>query len=197
MDVDSEPDSDVPPLAWMAYFATGEARDLVDQYPPVDDACCMGVIHHGPKGCTCWQPVYDVDQAEPDPDTFRLLELGCTASPRAGMCADCAYRPGSPEKRGDPGYSADAEQLEHLAAAGIPFWCHDGMRRPVRWRHPSGREIDASAQNYLPPQVVVGRQRVPVRTNGQPGLLCAGWDARRRALADRGHAQDRTSADTP
>lgn len=46
------------------------------------------------------------------------------------MCDDCAYRPGSPEKSGDPMYRGDATDLEMIAETGT-FFCHQGLRRIV------------------------------------------------------------------
>lgn len=142
--------------------------------PEVDDGlCCTGAAMYGAGGCTCWRSVYDVDQADPMP-AARVVRPG-------GMCGDCAYRPGSPEKAGDPGYRGDADQLEVWAEAATPFHCHDGLRRRVGRRHPAGVELHSPADEYDPP-ILDG---VPYRADGQPGYLCAGWDARRRAIAAR------------
>jgi hypothetical protein len=146
--------------------------------------CCDGAIDKGPGGCTCWIPIYDRPQAEPPLDTVVAVALGqLQPDVRDRMCADCAYRPGSPEKTGSDDVNGDAQQLEHLAATGNRFWCHDGMRTPKAWRHPAGIEIPAAPGDgdYQPPI----HDGVPYRADGQPGLLCAGWDARRRALQAR------------
>lgn len=137
--------------------------------------CCAGAVQRGPGGCTCWTPLFDLDQSTPDPTA--------PVQPRHAMCSDCAYRPGSPERTGDEDVAGDAAQLEQLAADGTPFWCHDGMREPVRWCHPSGLTIPAHSSHgdYQPPQI----DGVPYRADGRPGLLCAGWHARRRALTAR------------
>lgn len=134
-----------------------------------EGACCAGAGYYGPGRCTCWRPAYDLEQAEPRPGPHDVRE---------GMCGDCAYRPGSPEKASDPDHAGDPESLEHFAAIGAPFWCHDGMRRVVARRHSAGAEIPGHAAAYDPPI----RDGVPYRADGRPGLLCAGWDARRRAL---------------
>jgi len=136
-----------------------------------EGACCYGAGMRGPGGCTCWRPVYDLDQAEPVP-AIPIVRPG-------GMCGDCAYRPGSPEKDGDPKYRGDADHLEHLAATGTPFSCHDGLRRLLRRVHPSGVEVPADPGAYDPP-ILDGQ---PFRADGQPALLCAGWAARGRAIA--------------
>ncbi|MFL6141600.1 MAG: hypothetical protein ACJ72N_06995 [Labedaea sp.] len=142
--------------------------------------CCWDATERGPAACICWQPVYDREQTTPTAETVAALALG-EARPdvRDRMCGDCAYRPGSPEKSGSEDVDGDAQQLERLAATGTRFFCHDGMRKPVAWRHPAGMRITAvSDGDYQPPII----DNVPYRADGQPGLLCAGWDARRRAL---------------
>lgn len=145
-----------------------------------DSTCCMGAIHDGPSACTCWVPVFNAEQQPPDEETAHLLAAGIKPSVRpGGMCGNCAYRPDSPEKTGDPNYHGDADQLEAWAANGDRFWCHDGLLTVTEWVHePSGTRIPATTQTYTPPQ----RDGVPYRTDGNAGYLCAGWDARRRAL---------------
>ncbi|HEY0641266.1 MAG TPA: hypothetical protein VGD67_26860 [Pseudonocardiaceae bacterium] len=150
-----------------------------------DGYCCLGAVMRGPDGCTCWTDVHDRDQAEPDPTAVQLLAAGVTPSVRPQMCGDCAYRPGSPERTGDDRFRGDAELLEDLAADGTRFWCHDGMRRRLGRTftvagHPA-MSVPSGPGDYAPPIV----DAVPYRADGQPGLLCAGWDARRRALTAR------------
>lgn len=139
------------------------------EWPDLGLTCCYGVALDGPTGCTCWAPVYSAEQA--------AVVTGQPPTTRRRMCEDCAYRPGSPEKRGDPGYRGDAVELEMAAETG-KFYCHQGLRRVVKWVHPSGAEVVAPPGGYDPP-VVDG---VPYRADGTPEELCAGWDARRRAL---------------
>ena len=99
------------------------------------------------------------------------------------MCHDCAYRPNSPEKTGDEAYAGDPQELERLAREDR-FWCHDGMRQPRSWLHPpSGVTIAAVLAGDYQPPIIEG---IPWRADGQPGLLCAGWAARRRALTAGG-----------
>lgn len=141
--------------------------------PDTGGGCCWAADVFGPGYCTCWRTQYDAEQAELQPGV-RFVRPG-------GMCGDCAYRPGSPEKEGDPGYRGDAGHLEQWAADATPFHCHDGLRRVVEHRHPSGATVPGAPGDYDPP-IVDG---VPYRANGEPGYLCAGWDARRRALAAR------------
>jgi hypothetical protein len=127
--------------------------------------CCWGAVLNDEWGCDCWVAEFDVEQAPPRPPAT-VADLRAVDT----MCGDCAFRHGSPER-------ADAyseETLFALAAEGKPFWCHAGMRRPVRWRHPDGRVIDGSPDDWQPP--LLGG--VPYRADGSPGLLCAGWVAR-------------------
>jgi hypothetical protein len=164
-----------------AYLATGAALQLLAA--PLD--CCAGRLTDGPAGCTCWTPVYDLNQTAPDPTTVAALALGeTTPDVRDGMCGDCAYRPGSPEKRGQTTHTGDATELDRWAADGQPFYCHDGMRAPIAWQHPAGMRIpaDPDRDGDYQPLIVLG---VPYRADGQPGLLCAGWSARSRALSTR------------
>jgi hypothetical protein len=140
-----------------------------EDFPDLGIVCCYGVAIYGPHACTCWEAVYSANQTPPTigmPSTRRL------------MCEDCAYRPGSPEKRDDPMYRGDATELEMAAETGR-FFCHQGLRRVEKWVHPSGTEHVAPPGGYDPPVV----DSVPYRADGTPEELCAGWDARRRALA--------------
>lgn len=146
--------------------------------PDTGGTCCYGAAVYGPHRCTCWVEVYDLEQTPPDEQTVTFLSAGIRPNTRRSMCPDCAYRPKSPERTGDEGYEGDAEDLEMFARSSR-FYCHSGMRRPVRLRHPSGVEIDGHPAAYRPP-IVDG---VPYRADGTPGELCAGWDARRRAIA--------------
>lgn len=129
--------------------------------------CCIAAAMDGPGYCTCWKPVFDVEQQPPRTDL--------TPGVQPKMCADCAYRPNSPERSGDPDAVADAEGLRVLVDSGSPFWCHQGMRRPTHWVHPSGATAPASALNYQPP--IVGT--TPYKADGTPGDLCGGWAALR------------------
>lgn len=151
-----------------------------------DGACCYGEIMNGPSGCTCWKPEYDLDQQAPDGQAARWLAAGVQPVTRRLMCGDCAYRPASPEKSGAEGYAGDAEFLEGIAARGERFWCHQGIRRPARWVHPSGAVHAGGLAAYSPPVV----DAVPYRADGSPAELCAGWDARRRALDAEREAAD-------
>lgn len=153
----------------MCGMTIGTPRDLPDAG---EGGCCAGAGIYGKDYCTCWEPVYDLEQqpARPGP-----------AEPRLTMCGDCAYRPTSPERTGDTTYMGSADFLAELVDTGDRFWCHQGMRRPVRWRHPSGAEIPGHPGDYSPP-IVDG---VPYQADGAPGLLCAGWHLQRAKAAQR------------
>lgn len=142
------------PATWAAdsYAEPGGA-------PPELYSCCWGAVVHGLVGCTCWEPEYDQAQTPPAGGDH----VGLRASP----CGDCAYDPaGSPERDEDGGFA-----LGELVAAGEPFYCHAGMRRVVRWRHPAGETVDAPAGCYEP----AAYDGVPCRADGRPAGVCAGW----------------------
>jgi hypothetical protein len=138
----------------------------VEQNPGVDytPGCCWGESLRGPDGCTCWTPVYNVDQAPPQPDGDLQI--------RDSRCDDCAFRQDSPERANE----VMEQALYALADTGQPFWCHDGMRRPHHWVHPDGRTVPGDPHDWRPPVA----DQIAYRANGQPGLLCAGWAARAR-----------------
>lgn len=142
------------------------ARTWAAEHPDDDAArgCCWGDTNDGPAKCLCWVPIFEVEQAEPVPPVCAE-----DVAARESMCGDCAFRPGSPE-RSD---AWTAEALYEAAAAGTPFWCHQGMRRPARHEHPDGRTVEGSPDDWQPP-IVAG---IPYRADGRPGLLCAGWAA--------------------
>lgn len=128
--------------------------------------CCLGALEDGPGGCTCWEAVYDLDQAPVD----RLSMPGT----RAEMCADCAYRPGSPESQGDDRY------VGKPTAPGVVFWCHTGMRKPLRYRHPAGITVEVTGDFYKPPIRDVDGVAIPYKADGTAGERCAGWAAHQR-----------------
>ncbi len=133
--------------------------------------CCEGTGYWDGElaRCTCWTPVYDEDQVSP----CLPVDLAAVQA-RDGLCADCAFRPGSPERTDE--YAR--EELYALADRGRPFWCHDGMRRPDRWVHPLGMTVSGDSDNWTPPTL----NGVPFRADGRPAMLCAGW-AKRAAAA--------------
>jgi hypothetical protein len=163
-----------------AYLHTGSL-----QLAMAPTRCCPGRIADGPAGCTCWLPVFDLDLAAPDARAILAIVSGDQEPiERPLMCGDCAYRPGSPERTGDDGQAHDAAQLEELAATGQRFYCHDGFPAPVAWQHPAAPPPPPAPDRHgdYHPRNVLG---VPLRADGTPGLLCAGWAARNRALARR------------
>lgn len=142
--------------------------------------CCYGATL-GPDRCTCWEPVYDVDQ--------QPIRAGMPMPPvPVRMCGDCAYRPGSPERRGDESYTGNADFLDELVATATPFYCHAGIRRATAWRHPADVEIPGHPGAYDPPI----KDAVPYKADGTPANLCAGW-LLRRVKAE--YAQRKTTTD--
>lgn len=162
---------------------------IPDNLPAVGDPdapCCMGVAERGPESCTCWSPVFDLEQTDPD----GLAIAGAMARP----CSDCAYRKNSPERRGEEHMRGDEEFLERIVVDGEPFWCHDGMRQVVAWKHEgTGIRLDLTSTGDYRPPVLEG---IPYRADGRPGDLCAGWLARRLKHMQQGiHA--RAAGGTP
>lgn len=162
---------DVPAEIYAARDAAGDHRlggaVLWARAHPEDvdvRGCCMGEAVKGAEFCTCWAAVFDVEQ-QPARPPRRPGDIGVAPA----MCGDCAYRPGSPERQLAGGH----DELLDLARGGRPFYCHSGMRRPVRWEHPDGRVVAGSPDDWQP--LMVGG--VPYRADGSPGLLCAGWAA--------------------
>lgn len=145
---------------------------LAGMPPDLPDAgegmCCTGAAVMGKDRCTCWTAVYDLEQQPVTP--------GLPLPPiPVRMCATCAYRPGSPERKGEEGYAGDEDLLDELVATGSPFYCHAGIRKPVAWRHPSGAEIPGHPGGYEPPIA----DSVPYKADGTPADICAGWLLRR------------------
>jgi hypothetical protein len=160
-----------------------------DNFPDLqlNEPCCENVANGDHILCTCWEPIYNLDQQPVDEQARKLLAAGIEPVTRKAMCGDCAYRPGSPEKSGDESYRGDAEFLERIAAHGERFWCHTGMRVPVKWVHPSGAELPGHRGAYRPPI----HDAIPYQADGSPAELCAGWDARNRALTATPEAENR------
>lgn len=143
----------------------GSTGPTVFPPPETDVPCCYGSALEGPSRCTCWRPVYDVDQ---------LPLRGGTVDARTVPCRDCAYRPDSPENR-------DGESLPYGQHRTV-FWCHQGMRRVVGWVHPDGRYAPAEPGCYDPPSAE--GVHVPLKADGTPADLCAGWLAQRSLDVD-------------
>lgn len=140
-----------------------------EEVPASGLLCCWGATIYGPDRCTCWEPVYDVEQTVPAEPATRG---GCIAADT--LCGDCAFRPGSPERADE----WSREHLYRLADTGEPFWCHRGMRRPLRYQHPDGRVASGSPDDWQP----LTLNGVPYQADGTPGLLCAGWSKRNRRV---------------
>ncbi len=135
-----------------------------------DGGCCMGAAMYGPDRCTCWVEVFDLEQQPP--------QTGLDAGLKPTPCADCAYRPDSPERAGAEHVVGDTAMLDALVDRGEPFWCHQGIRRVVKLLHePTGTEHvvpDELAVSYRPP-IIAAR---PYKADGSPADLCSGWAAR-------------------
>jgi hypothetical protein len=133
-------------------------------------SCCMGAAMQGVDYCTCWEPVFDLEQDQ-------ALQEG-PMEQLTKCCHDCAFRQGSPERDRD---GALPYSIEVTVDEGRGFMCHQGMRRTIAWRHPDGREVPAGDGDYQPPQVKgppgAGRAW---RADGRPGQLCGGYGAHRR-----------------
>lgn len=131
--------------------------------PDLGEVCCMGVAVYGPSRCTCWLPIFDVDQVPP--------RVGLASERRATMCGDCAFRGDSPERQGDPRFqhSGDGE-LEELVSSTADFACHQGMRRRLALVHPSGARVECGPGAYAP-TIVNG---VAFKADGSPADRCAG-----------------------
>lgn len=141
--------------------------------PDTGMVCCDGAVYGGPERCTCWVNVYDTDQEPPTRDPI-------APGTRPSMCADCAYRPGSPERTGVEHVTGTAQALDDLVTTGHPFFCHQGLRRIVGLRHPpSGMTIGYrhTASDYS--GAPIGPDHVPYQADGRPADYCAGWAARR------------------
>lgn len=128
--------------------------------------CCAGAAMFGARRCTCWEPVYDLEQ-----QPLENIPENYSPDTRSKCCHDCAYRHGSPERE-----DGEEEWLHEITGDGSEFWCHQGVRRVIAFRHPDGRELPAGDGDYRPP---VGPTDRPIvwRADGTPGERCAGWAA--------------------
>lgn len=158
------------------HLPKGGVYGAIELPDPVNGACCTGSAVMGPQYCTCWEQVYDLEQQDIIP--------GGPAPARKTLCGDCAYRPGSPERAGDQRYNGDGEFLARIAQTGETFWCHQGLRRAVKLRHPSGAEMVIETDHYDPPKA----GGVPFKADGTPGDICAGWSAHRARYLKRAAA---------
>jgi len=136
--------------------------------------CCEGYAAYDHSRCTCWEPVYDQEQQPYVEDSKPVA--------RKSPCHDCAYRKGSPERSGEKGYRGDEDELNHIAATGQEFWCHQGMRRPIAYRHPSGMQVPSHPAAYAPEIIVIEGKPTPLKADGTPACICGGWSGKRKAL---------------
>jgi hypothetical protein len=161
-------------------FVCGAEHAYQGELPDAGEGmCCMGAAVYGPHRCSCWMNVYDLEQ--------QPLAVDDRFGVRSEPCGDCAYRAGSPEKRGEEFVVGDQDTLDELVATETPFWCHQGIRRVVALLHePTGVRHsvpDDFAVAYSPPI----RGNRPYKADGTPADLCAGWAARvaaRRSTED-------------
>lgn len=139
--------------------------------------CCIGAVEEGPVGCSCWEPIYDLKQQD-------VIE-GDMPGQRTEMCVDCAYRPDSPERSGDDRHScSDDGELDGIARGNAPFWCHQGLRKPIAFKHLSlGVVVPTDTDAYDPPFRIIDGFKVPIKADGTAGNRCAGWLARKNQLA--------------
>jgi hypothetical protein len=129
--------------------------------PDSQAPCCWSSANTDGEECTCWTAVLD-----PEPTT--AVQEGPHLI-RRRMCADCAYRPGSPEREeldGDAPYYSRAAR----------FYCHTGMPRAVGYQHPSLGEavVPAPDDGDYRPYIRDGQAW---QADGAPAELCAGWAA--------------------
>ncbi|HET8684993.1 MAG TPA: hypothetical protein VFM54_24435 [Micromonosporaceae bacterium] len=160
-------------IVHISHAGSAGARLWAEQHPDDDrPPCCYSSVD-GHDRCTCWVPVWNGTQRPPRPP--RQPEDVCA---QRRMCGDCAFRKDSPERA--EGWREEA--LFDLARGGTPFWCHQGMRQPVRWEHPDGRTVPGDPADWQPPMA----SGIPYQLDGSPGLLCAGWVAHAARAAEEG-----------
>lgn len=148
--------------------------------------CCDGYAYRGQHACSCWEPIYDREQAEPN--------LAGEPALRPTMCGDCAFRPGSPERASAEFAEQNADDLQGMVYnPAAVFWCHEGMRAVLGWRHPNGLEVrlpERETQQAYDPLMKLrpgpgggsdGARIIAHRADGQPAYYCAGLAAARRA----------------
>lgn len=154
------------------------------RWTALEAMCCERAAHGSAERCSCWVPVYDRRQAPPRPGPLDV---------QPDRCADCACRPDSLEAQTyrdgvDRGLASSLDGVMDLARRGVPFFCHEGMRRIRGWRHPiSGRWLPLKREDDYAAPMVGG---VAYRADGRPALVCAGWMSFRRAHLEAEHATD-------
>lgn len=156
----------------MTYLCGGNALPDLNWPDAGQGMCCARAWDTDGHGCTCWEPIYDTPtRATPDPTT--------PPATRPTMCPDCAYRPNSPERRGEEHVSGDTYELDQAVTTGRVFSCHQGIPRVTAYRHPTGAVFtppaDITAAAYEPRI----RDGIPYKADGTPADVCAGWAARR------------------
>jgi hypothetical protein len=144
-----------------------------------DDPCCDGRAVDGPRGCGCWTEIFDLQQASDLHEGLPLPAVPLRPCEPGPGDDGCAYLGTSPEKTGSSGHSADADELDRLAATGSPFFCHNGIRRVTHMRHPSGLTWELPHRSDYRPPI---RGNVPYRADGTPASICSGWLLRRMVL---------------
>jgi len=148
-------------------------RDLPDPCPD-GVPCCDGYAYIGPHACLCWEPVYEDGQQEPRREAEHLT--------RPSMCVDCAFRPGSPERRdSEQAACSSGDLLRIVHNREEVFACHDGLRKGVGWRHPNGMFVHVDPRDGVVPYSPPIEGRRAYRLDGSPALHCAGLAAARRA----------------
>lgn len=95
------------------------------------------------------------------------------------MCHDCAYRKGSPEQTGQEGYSGTQEELDSIVTEGQKFYCHQGVRKILYYRHPTGMTVEAHPADYDWRMIEKEGRRFPIKADGSAADICGGWCKRR------------------
>lgn len=144
-----------------------------DPANPCWEACALDG-----QDCAMWEAVY-----WPEPERDALQVGPENVAPRA--CGDCAYRPGSPERRendGDLPLGFDPEK---------PFYCHTGMSALVGYTHAElGVSMLVSALPSMQDGFLIGSLDYSVvqdpdrrrgwMADGRPLVVCGGWWAHAR-----------------
>lgn len=145
---------------------------------PCWDACAADG-----SDCAEWEPRFwppaEMDDLQEGPEVVR---------PRA--CGDCAYRPGSPERRANDGDLPDGFNPNR------PFYCHDGMSALRGYTHRTlGVSVLVSSLPSMQDGFLIGSLDYDVvratdrprgwKADGSPLTVCAGWWAHaQRARAE-------------
>jgi hypothetical protein len=160
--------------SWGMTFICGPTSFVPDHWPDpalwFEEAayCCYGrAVYDDPSRCSDWEPIFDLEQNP-------VVEA--PADCRTVQCKSCAYRVDSPERQGDEAVQGNDYLLESIVRLGQPFWCHQGIRRPIAFVHaPTGIVVPGEAADYRPPM----REHRPYKADGIAADICAGWAARR------------------